>query len=218
MRLKAVLVVLVVTALFFGIVLTKRGMHPGHPVAAEPLAVSQVKPPPASAQNPQGTADPAKLPRPLDILWKTTPPEPAFAEFAGWTERYIGARDATLRRNLEGEGIALARKRLTEIADLIISDPQRALDRTIPKSIRNDLPASVRDLLEQPLNGKGDLEVVGILPLPGLEAETPPIVRTARINDSTYQAFTFGDSLAWVTRTGVPFNGISVPVTAATSA
>jgi len=211
MRLKTLLVLLAVALLLLCTLRTKQAGRERS--IASPAGRVVVKP--TSPAKTEAEVAASKLPQALDLLWKNAPPEPTFAAFAQWTDRYVAAREAVLRTQLEAEGIDLARKRLSEMADLVVTDPQRAIERAVPRSVRGELPASVRELLEQPVNGKGDFEVVGILPLPGLEAETPPIVRTARINDLTYQAFTFGDGLGWVTRPGVPLNGISVPVAAA---
>ena len=142
-------------------------------------------------------------------------PEPHFARFASWTRRYAQAPTVQAQAELEVEGIDLARVRLKALADLIQTNPQRALQRSVPTSTRQALPDSVKALVEDIVNTRGDYDAVCVLPLPGHERESAPIVRSARIDGTTCRVYTFGQGLDYVTRKGVPLNGIAVPASAA---
>src|SRR6185503_12395880 len=133
MRLKVLLVLAAVALLLLFTLRTKRAGRE-RSLAVTPVAEAAVTP--SAPGKLQAKLAAGKLPQALDVLWKNAPPEPAFADFAQWTDRYVAARDAALRARLEAEGIDLARKRLTEMADLIVTDPQRALERAVPRSVR----------------------------------------------------------------------------------
>ncbi len=146
------------------------------------------------------------------------PPDPvrerSFADFRDWMSRYQPA-DATSRTALEEEGKVLAQARLAAFADLIETDPKRALQLALPVSARGGLPASVLELLEQPVNARGDLAVLATLPMAGGRSELPPVFRTATIAGETHETFTFGQGEGYVTKPGVPMNGYSVASSAA---
>ena len=148
-------------------------------------------------------------------LWKETPGEPAFAAFADWTRRHAAAPDAAAKAALEAEGVALARTRLTAMADLIQTDPKRALELAVPYAVRRDLPGDVRSLLEEQINTRGDFRVAGVLPIDSAATTLPPVLRSAIINGEEYRAYTYGRGNEFVTRDNVPLNGIAVPASAA---
>src|SRR5437868_3079968 len=98
MRLKTLLVLLAVALLLLCTLRTKQAGRE-RSVAVTPVGKTAVKPP-APARAEAGLAA-SKLPQALDVLWKNTPPEPTFAAFAQWADRYVAARDAALRAKLE---------------------------------------------------------------------------------------------------------------------
>src|SRR5205085_6461681 len=106
-------------------------------------------------------------------------------------------------------------RRLTAMADMMISDPKRASELAAPKSLRETLPQPIRDLIELPVNGQGDLEVIGVLGNGG--GSVPPVVRFANVDGMRAQAFTFDEGLRFVTRHGVRLNGYAVPSSFATT-
>ena len=143
------------------------------------------------------------------------PAEPAFAAFADWTRRLAAAPDATAKAALEAEGVALARTRLTAMADLIQTNPKRALELAVPFAVREDLPESVRSLMEEQVNTRGDFRVVGVLPIDPRTTTLPPVLRMAIINGEEYRAYTYGRGDEFVTRDNIPLSGIAVPASAA---
>jgi len=178
---------------------------------------------PLSARAPAVATPPAAVPLAAPAVARedavAVPPdpvkEPSFAAFNEWLTRYAQA-DAAAKQALEGEGQALARTRLTAMADLIPADPSRALELALAPSAREGLPESIRALLEIPLNATGDFFVMGTLPFGGAREKLPAVFRTAKIEGEEYQAFTFGRGLNFITKQDVPLNGYSVPRSAAT--
>jgi hypothetical protein len=118
---------------------------------------------------------------------------------------------------LEAEGVALARTRLTALADLVITDPRRALEQAVPYAVRAGLPESVRALLEEPVNARGDYEVLCVLPVPGRAHAEAPLLRVATVAGQRFQVFTFDHGLDYVTRRDVPLNGVAVPADSASA-
>lgn len=152
---------------------------------------------------------------PPEELWDRPIPEPAFAAFKEWTQRHKNAGSITAKAALEEEGATLARMRLSMLAELIQSNPERAVELAVPDSVRNQLPASVRTLIEERVAKTGDYEVVCVTPAPG-QRVSAPFIRSAVIDGVVHQVFAYGRALEFVTRKNVPLNGIAVPVTAAT--
>ncbi len=198
------LFVLVLLVVFLGTLLLPR-RQPGNAVDPLPMA----GPPPAAPDPARRTLPPGQQER-----WSRPVPEPAFAQFADWTRRYT-AGTPQAGAAVEADGVALARARLSAMAELIQSNPQRALELAVPESVRDRMPDAVKALLEQPVNAKGDLEVLAFRPVPGNEAGLQPVLRYAVIDGERHQAFTFGNGLRFITKAGVPLNGIRVPADAA---
>ena len=142
--------------------------------------------------------------------------EPEFAAFTDWSHRYASASDAAAKAALETEGVTLARARLIAMADLVQSDPRRALELAMPFAVRKAMPPNVRALLEEQINARGDLRVAGVLPVDPSSRALPPVLRSATINGEEYRVYTFGRGNEFVTRDNVPLNGIAVPASAAT--
>ena len=140
--------------------------------------------------------------------------EPQFTAFEQWLRRYEQADNAA-KAALEAEGKTLAQQRLTAFADLVQSNPERALQLALTPAQQEILPAALREFLETPLNAKGDLAVIASLPMLGQATDVPPVFRTATVGGESYSAFTFGAGLQFVTKQNVPLNGYAVPTSAA---
>lgn len=171
--------------------------------------------PTMAAPVPSATAKASALPATVEALWAVPPVESEFAPFAEWTRRHAAAAPAD-RAALEAEGVALARARLTAMANLVQTNPERALELAVPSVVRGALPASVQALLEQPVNARGDLEVIAFRPLPGQEQNITPVLRYAEVDGARSQVFTYGRGLEFITKRGVPLHGLRVPAEAAT--
>src|SRR5439155_9354777 len=107
---------------------------------------------------------------------------PEFAWFADWTHRFRDAATAEEKAALEPEGVALAQARRDALAELIQSDPKRALELTVPFGVRQGLPAAVESLLEERISARADVMVIGAIPLPGREREIAPMSRSTFIS------------------------------------
>ena len=80
--------------------------------------------------------------------WSQPIPEEAFARFRDWSERYLGSAPKD-RTSLLQEGVLLAEERQRELAALIKSNPERAIELSVPMSVRQALPSEVTGLLER---------------------------------------------------------------------
>jgi len=156
-----------------------------------------------------GRAVTNKLFRTAEALWGVPVVEESFARFKDWTQRYL-ATDSASREALLTEGIELAAVRRAALKELIQTNPERALELVVPSGVRAQLPAEVTSLLEERVNGRGKLDVLGVLPEPGRESEMPTTIRTATIDDQTYQTFTYGERLGVPTRSDIALNGLAV--------
>lgn len=85
--------------------------------------------------------------------------------FAGWSEAYAKANPEERAAMLQ-EGGALATARREVMREMIQKDPQRAIERAVPYSVRKELPPSILALLEVPISGSGDFNVLAGVPAP----------------------------------------------------
>jgi hypothetical protein len=142
--------------------------------------------------------------------WSSAIPEPAFAAFADWCENYLETETPEARAALEAEGVALARDRRVAMAELIQSNPQRALELAVPMGLRRALPRAVVELIEERVSARGSLAVLGVLPEPGREGEVSSVFRVAKVNGNDYDAFVYGRRLGEPTRWDLSLQGIAV--------
>lgn len=137
-------------------------------------------------------------------------PLPETRALERWAARYAAAGQAG-QAALELEGVAMARARLTALAELIHTDPEKALAQELPFAVRRALPASVQALLEERVSGRGDFQVAGLIPLQGQENAVAPVIRSVTLNGEQYQVFAFGLGAEYYSRTNFPVSGIAVP-------
>ena len=81
-----------------------------------------------------------------------TPPS-AVDRFEKWSREFAGA-DGARRAALMEEGVALAHVRRAEMAQLIRTNPEQAVQRALPYELRQQLPEPVQKLIEQPVHDK----------------------------------------------------------------
>lgn len=195
--------------------------------ARDPNAVSEAKTTPRTGQAnpalaPTPVASPQLVPREpeardvirslrQDLRWEGAISEPTFAGFRAWTREFAKAKTDAERGALLAEGLEWARHRRNELADLIDKDPQRALELAVPVAVRRSLPADVLALLEEPVSGRGDLEVVAAVAAPGKTLEVPPVQRSVIMKDGReFEAFTYGLREQVPTRQNIAIQGIAV--------
>jgi hypothetical protein len=102
----------------------------------------------------------------------------------------------------------LAKQRRKELRSLIQSDPGRALELTVPVSVRQALPEAISEYLEERVDGRGRLAVLGVLT--GGDAEIQGTFRTAMVGEREFKAYVYGRRLGEPTRDNIPLNGIAV--------
>lgn len=156
-----------------------------------------------------GVVPAAKLRAPVDRRWSEPVAEADFEQFRLWTERYRAA-SAAAKPALEAEGIRLATARREELGVLIRTRPERALELGIPVAVRRDLPETVTTLLEERIDGRGDLAVLATAPLPGQEATAEPLWRTVIIGERTFRAHVYGRRLDEPARFNVALHGVAL--------
>lgn len=186
--------------------------------ASETIAVASGTPPmpPASAasqptvpEDEAGFVPTAKLRRPLDRRWTEPVAEGDFEQFRRWTERYRAA-SAENKPALEAEGVGLATARREELGVLMRTRPERALDLGVPVGVRRDLPESVTALLEERIDGRGDLAVLATTPLPGQAGNSDPLWRTVILGERTFRAHVYGRRLDEPARFNVALHGVAL--------
>ncbi len=119
------------------------------PAAAE-AAVIPMEAPAASARNSGITREVAKVP---DMA--------RLDAFDAWSKRWEQA-DAAGRAALAAEGPGLAAARRPEFKALIASNPRLALERSVPRVVRQDLPEEIATQLEQSISAKGEYRVMHV--------------------------------------------------------
>jgi Chitobiase/beta-hexosaminidase C-terminal domain/Gametolysin peptidase M11 len=146
--------------------------------------------------------------------WDNDQRDAVFLNFHAWTQQYLAKSalstisPSALTSDISA-GIELARERKKAFADLIRSDPERAIAVSVPASTRNLLPPEVLQELETRISGTGDLSVLGALPRNGGPA-VEPIQRFVRLGQQNYQACVYGRRLNQTTKYGIPLHGVTV--------
>lgn len=139
--------------------------------------------------------------------WQQEQALSAHVAFRSWTERYVAAPTAGAKAGLLSEGVALAKQRRAMMADLIKSNPEKALALAVPASLRSQLPVGIFAELESRVSGIGDFSVLGALSAtkgPAVE----PIQRFVHLNGQTYRASIYGRRSGETTKFGIPLHGI----------
>ena len=145
---------------------------------------------PAAAPVPEPLPEEPGLRLRQDVRWLAPMPEPEFAKFREWTQRFSASKIAAPK--LIAEGIALADERRQEMSALIDRNPRRALELAVPVAVRRALPEEILKRIEEPVSGRGDLWVAAALAVPGNELTVRPVQRTIAMKDGRlFDAFTF---------------------------
>ncbi|MDR3459707.1 MAG: Calx-beta domain-containing protein [Verrucomicrobiae bacterium] len=170
-----------------------------HPTAATSISVSSRT---ASAATPVGgnsassaTVKTAPAPTEKEKLYA------AFNNFSRWAMQFTNSQ-----ANLV-EGQRLAWKRREAMLELIQTDPQQAIAQAVPFELRQSLPVQVTKLLEEQVDGRGDLEVlVGT----DFAASTATTYRNVQLGDRRFQAFVYGRRDGQISQTGIPLHGVAL--------
>ena len=109
---------------------------------------------------------------------------PAARPFETWVSEYLAA-DAAQRVALLPAGEAMAKARRAEMAQLIRTNPEEAIQRALPYSVRKQLSETILSQIEQPLSARGEFRPVYYKPLPGRESEVPATAYEVVVNTKT---------------------------------
>jgi hypothetical protein len=146
--------------------------------------------------------------------WATeAPPQPDMAKieaFDGWIGEWKEATPEA-RVAMAKEGALLAAARRAEFKALIASDPRQALERAVPRVVRQDLPAAIVAELEQPVSATGDLNVYKGRPAPGMPLPADGLtLRYFEAQGTSYKARVFGELEPLMTSKQVPLRGVAI--------
>lgn len=187
-----------------------KAQAPTRPVRSSPSVIENGRPEPTGTE---GIPQRIVLPRPLDELWQQPPPEPAFARFRAWAERYETAVPEQ-RESLVEEGIVLATERRFEMKELIETNPRRALELAVPLAVRRELPSELGVLLEERVSGRGDYEVLAALPKRGVDGAVPEgfraLERAVVMGERRWEAWVYGVRDGEPTQLDVALQGVAV--------
>ncbi|MGY8652574.1 MAG: FG-GAP-like repeat-containing protein [Verrucomicrobiia bacterium] len=128
--------------------------------------------------------------------------------FSDWLGRYLESDGAT-RKSLEAEGFEAARNRRPAMTELIMLDPELAIELAVAREIRPELPASILPLLEVPLDARSRYDVL-IACGSGEAGGVSETIREVDINGESKRVFTYGRRLGVTTKENLPFHGIQL--------
>jgi uncharacterized delta-60 repeat protein len=130
------------------------------------------------------------------------------AAFSAWAERFSSATFDE-KEQLVSEGESLAEWRREALEELIQTDPRQALAAMVPYDLRKQLPPSVQSLLETPVSGRGNFEVLAVH---GSEEDTiqGSMYRQLELDGRQYNAYVYGWRSAQRSGRDIPFHGMSL--------
>lgn len=170
------------------------------------------------AQRPSADGDSGAAKRATKSVAKAPPVRvlrnapPAFAKFEEWTARYSAANPAR-RDQLLAEGVALAEARRESMKSVIIDDPRRALELSLPMVVRQRMPAEIVGRLEERVNARGEYRVIGSTPLPGAEPVAGQALYERYVKlagDKVYTAHVYGSGLGRMSSKKANINGVAL--------
>jgi len=136
--------------------------------------------------------------------------ERAFTAFTEWLERYEQSTGAE-RALFEEVGRDLAVQRRTALRSLIEFDPDRALELALPRAVVWRLPASIRPLVEEHVNARGDFEVIAELPRPETKARPPALQYSTKLADGRrFRTFPIQARREFATQNNIAVGGIAL--------
>src|SRR5262245_7196285 len=88
--------------------------------------------------------------------------EPPFATFDEWAAPYLDGTTSPESATDTEHGLVLAKARRSALVRLLATDPQLAIERALPESLHERLPAAVRPFLERTVAGSAEYDVLAI--------------------------------------------------------
>jgi PKD domain/Carboxypeptidase regulatory-like domain/PA14 domain len=132
----------------------------------------------------------------------------ALVGFTKWAEVYAVA-PADKKLELVAKGLPLAEARGRAMAALIKQDPQAAIESLLPYPLRKALPTEIASRIEHRVSGVGDLEVIGVTPLPG-QVVAEPIYRNVKLANKKYRAYVYGSRKNDISRSKIRILGVGI--------
>jgi uncharacterized delta-60 repeat protein len=154
------------------------------------------------------TAPPA-LNAPQPGIAPSARPEDPLSVFENWARQYAAASTEDRARML-AKGEELARARHAEMARLIRSNPEEAIHRALPYSVRKQLPQNILGLIEHPISARGDFRPLYYKPLPGREKEVPRTGYEVVIDKKRYETHTYGERIFNPAHDGAYLHGVGL--------
>jgi alpha-tubulin suppressor-like RCC1 family protein len=152
-------------------------------------------------------AEPVTVSAPVTTSTAAKTFSPPVAGFRAWFADYESAPSPELLEL----GKTYAKQHTAELAKLIVSDPQRAIESAVPMVVRQKLPKEILMLLEDRVRVRGDYEVFGNAPLPGQEGTTEPYTRTVTTEDGKrWNAHVYGKRQWQRSTMNASLNGVAV--------
>lgn len=188
--------------------------HTALPVAssvAQPAARTAAAHAGSTKAAPQVVAPDKTLPSSQNLSWAQPAQEQPLAEFQQWANAYA-TMSAAEKAKSEARGVELATARRGAMKTLIQLDPQKALERAVPESVRKALPSSVTSLLESRVDASGDLHVTAATaPTSNIPQGVRGVTYTANLNDGReFQAYVYGLREDQPTRMNIPMHGVAI--------
>lgn len=118
----------------------------------------------------------------------------ALSVFEDWARKYATA-SATERAVMMADGEIFARERRREMAQLIQKDPEQAIERALPHSVRKYLPQSILSVIEHPVSTRGDFKPVYHEPLSGHGKGKSHVGYEVVIGKKRYETHTYGERI-----------------------
>lgn len=143
-----------------------------------------------------------------------------FAAFTNWLAGFSVEADAFKRAAMLGEGRRLAKGRRAALLELIKTNPQHALEWSIPDAQRKPLPLDIATNLERQVSGLGAFEVFCVdglsRPASGLRRGAPEpgesdlYKRFVTLQGERLRAYVYGRRLGQTTKRGIPLHGVAL--------
>jgi hypothetical protein len=171
--------------------------------ASRPVPVAAPKRPPFMAQS-NSTALAADRTSPTNTTVaadKTGESLVAFVDFARWAEQFTNTSASVV------EGERLAWKRREAMAQLVETDPVKALALAVPYAWRQALPPQVTRFFEEQMDGRGELNVAVAT---DFERGQSAVLRNVHLGAKTYAAFVYGRRITQSCKSGIPLHGIAL--------
>jgi hypothetical protein len=122
--------------------------------------------------------------------WSRAQSLAAVGAFDSWAQGFVKTAPATYKADFLSQGLALAIQRRVALAELLKTDPEKALASAVPAALIKQLPSEIAAQLETRVSGIGDLSVLIYCPAKG-GPSVPPIQRLVHLDGKVYEAYGF---------------------------